>query len=275
MNRIAVLSKENDEEALRYKNELVRLIEESDIFSLVSPAEAEVLVLLGGDGSLLHAVREYGDLNIPFIGINFGDQGFFMNDRVDPETLLTLLQNSGEDFSETKFKLLDVKFEGADGRKQRVFAFNECVLKNDEGQAVHLKIFIDGEELNRFSGDGVMISTAQGTTGYAINTLRAPAVHHDIPAYLVLPLEPQIAWWCRSLIFPIMLPYASTVEIEVQNPSKRRAYLDIDGKRYHDVIRVHVKASRRTIRVWKYKDPARARSYTSTLIDKIIGRPLK
>lgn len=131
-----------------------------------TPGAADLFVVAGGDGTLLHAIRFFRKYNKPFFGVNCGARGFLLNNIDSPEELARILGN----FRECRFiktYLIKGSFSASRGRGN-FYAFNDIYIKAGKGNericgAVRgTKNFPEQE----FDGDGVIISTPQGSTAY-------------------------------------------------------------------------------------------------------------
>ena len=261
-------------EAQQYAGELRRLIARSGTMRVVAPKTAEVIILLGGDGFLLSAIHKYQELGKPFLGINFGDVGFFTNPRIRPWRLVKLLGRLARNFKSQWFPFVQVIYKTPAGETHAAFAFNEVMVERMAGQALHLDIAINGVPLNNFSGDGVMVATPQGSTGYAINLGGGgAAVHPEVSCMMLVPVNPQKAWKYRSLLFPVVLPKTGVVEISNRSQHKRPVRLVCDGKKFGEVFEVAISFVDRAVSLLEFSDPKLRADYIKKLVDKIIGPP--
>jgi NAD+ kinase len=274
--KIAAIARSNHADARAYVRQLAISVDQSSNFTLVNSNNADLIILAGGDGFALNAIKKYGYLRTPFLGISFGDVGFFMNPTVNPKKLLEMLTDFSSHFASQIYPLLEGTFTETDARplSQTALAFNEIVLERVHGQALRLDVEIGGEKLNTFSGDALMVSTPQGTTGYAINTgVGAPAMHPDIVCKILVPMNPQKSWKYRSLLFPVVLPADVPIRIRVLEHDKRPAHLVCDGVSLGKVMEASVTMAQDTVSLLRFSDPSFRTSHTAKLVDKIIGPP--
>lgn len=274
--KIAVLARAKHAGALAYAGELRNIIRRSKTFSCVPPQEADLVILAGGDGFALDALKKYLHREVPFLGISFGNVGFFMNPVLEPAELIGILAEAPAHFVIQTYPLLEVLFFRSEAKRspQTAFAFNEVKVEHVHGQMLHLDIEIGGEKLNAFSGDAIMVSTSQGTTGYAINTgVGAPAVHPDVPCNILVPISPPKSWHYRPLLFPVVLPLSMPVRIRVLDGDDRPAHIICDGVSQGGVVDALVLTASRTVSMLRLSDPSLRTSYVARLVDKIIGPP--
>ena len=185
-------------------------------------AEADVLVSLGGDGTMLRGVELLGGGDVPLIGINLGSLGYLT--EVEPDTMTDALDrfvlgaDAGEWHLDTRM-MLDVAVNGTVvGR-----ALNEAVVeKNQSGHTVRLLARIDGHPFTHYEADGLIVSTPTGSTAYSLSA-RGPIVSPQHRAILLTPVSPHMLF-DRSLV----LSPDEVVEIEVAG--HRRADVAVDGQ---------------------------------------------
>jgi NAD kinase len=121
----------------------------------------DLILVVGGDGMMLHAIRQDWRLRVPFLGVNAGHLGFLMNERL-PHDL------EGLELVTYAMPMLRVDAETPDGRKNRVLAYSDAWLERDGGQAAWLRLDVDGQtRVPQIVGDGVLVATASGSSAYA------------------------------------------------------------------------------------------------------------
>ncbi|WP_051062664.1 NAD(+)/NADH kinase [Ilumatobacter nonamiensis] len=185
-------------------------------------AEADVVVSLGGDGTMLRSVHLLGGQAVPLLGINLGSLGYLT--EVEPDCVVDALDRfalgaeAGEWHLDRRM-LLDVSVNGQlVGR-----ALNEMVVeKNQSGHTVRLLARIDGHPFTHYEADGLIVSTPTGSTAYSLSA-RGPIVSPQHRAILLTPVSPHMLF-DRSLV----LSPDEVVEIEVAG--HRRADVAVDGQ---------------------------------------------
>lgn len=159
--------------------------------TLDSYDKCDLIFCVGGDGTFLAAVHEHYSKNIPFIGINLGSIGFLT--EIDPEDFpVALNQILKKEFSINHRIQLDVTVYDQNGReKSKGVCMNDVVL----ARGIQLHIFsidllIDGDYVERISGDGVILSTPVGSTAYSL-AAGGPIVKPELEVFLVTPICPH------------------------------------------------------------------------------------
>lgn len=169
----------------------------------------DLTVCLGGDGTLLEAVRSAHDPATPILGINLGGLGFLTAVPVDEADACVDRIVAG-DFRVEERPMLQARSTDAEGRALEVHALNEIVV--DEGtftrRAVVLKMNIDGAYVGTFTADGLIVSTATGSTAYSLSA-GGPIVHPKLPVLVATPV------CAHSLsIRPLVFGHEEQVEVE-------------------------------------------------------------
>jgi len=222
--RCAVVADAHNPESSRLARELAPFRDEND---------PNLIVAIGGDGTMLHAIREHWRRRLPFYGINTGHLGFLLNDNrqldfVEKELVLYHLP------------LLCVEVEGLDGKRTPTLAFNDAWVERATGQTAWLRLAInDQEQIAQLVGDGMLVATPAGSTSYA-RAMGAPPVPLNMAALLLVGsnvLKPPL--W-RSAVLPI----DSRVTISTLDPVKRPLQAYIDGVPQGRVCALRARVSR-------------------------------
>ncbi len=202
--------------------------------------DVDVIVILGGDGTVIRTVRALGDLSIPLIGVNRGGIGFLTEiDARELDSIVPLL--CGEYVLDergllevTATRKNDVLFSGR--------ALNEAVIAQGAiARILNLQTLVNGELLTTYRADGLILSTPTGSTAYSLSA-GGPIVHPRLPALILTPLNPHTFGQK-----PIVIPGTSPVDVTVQSQTSGfhdvAVSLTIDGQLYvplarNDVVRV-------------------------------------
>ncbi len=133
------------------------------------PSEADVILAAGGDGTMLTAIQLNQEYNIPFIGLNFGHVGFLLNDdRPNSPLEFENFVNSAKSY---KLNLLGAVIEYEDGTTKDIYAFNDIYTASVKpGQSIKMNLTVNNRRVSgELVGDGVIVATPQGSTGYTRN----------------------------------------------------------------------------------------------------------
>jgi NAD+ kinase len=234
--------------------------DESDLASIDSPlviagdvADVDVLVSVGGDGTMLRAVRSLNGANIPIVGVNLGMLGYLAN--VEQESILDALSawhagKLGVDFHFDDRMLLEVNIWTNGARKASVLALNEVVIeKKEAGHTVRLGVDIDKAPFTTYAADGLIIATPTGSTAYSMSA-RGPILSPRLRALLMTPVSPHMLF-DRSMV----LDPSEAVRVEVLG--HREVNVATDGGLVHslrpgDVI--EIRAANEVARFMRFEE---------------------
>ena len=198
-----------------------------DLVGERKPESAGLALSLGGDGTMLRAVKMLGGSGVPIIGVNVGLLGYLT--EVEPPALTKVLErwNAGADDGEWRIEermMIDATLQPAGGEDAETWtALNESVIEKQEaGHTVRLLVRIDGATFTSYAADGLIIATPTGSTAYSLSA-RGPVVSPKHRALLLTPVSPHMLF-DRSLV----LDPDEQVDIEVIG--HRPATLSIDGR---------------------------------------------
>lgn len=186
---------------------------------------AELVLVLGGDGTILSAARLCAPLAKPILGINFGRVGFLTElEPSEVDEKLPLYLNG--DYWVDERSMLQAEIAG-DGGYDRLLALNDVALvRGAEPRVIHVKVTIDGHYYNTTVADGIIVSTATGSTAYNL-AAGGPILHPQVRSVVITPIAPHLAA-DRSLILE---PNAvTTLELDEESGT---AVLSADGQINH------------------------------------------
>jgi NAD+ kinase len=201
----------------------------------VDPAEAEVIVALGGDGTMLETLHKYMHRKIPIYGMNLGSVGFLMN-GYDEENLIERLARARP----AQLHPLLMEARRVNGEIHKALAINEVSLLRETRQTAKIRIIIDGvTRLEELFCDGVLVATPAGSTAYNLSA-HGPIVPLGSP---ILALTPISAFrprrWRGAL-----LPHTAVVTFEILESDKRPVSAVADYTEVREVIEVRVREDR-------------------------------
>ncbi|MBM9511655.1 NAD(+)/NADH kinase [Desulfobulbus marinus] len=151
----------------------------------------DMLVVLGGDGTLLHVAKQASNSDIPILGVNLGNLGFLTEVSADEMyySLETVL--AGDYRVEERIMLAAAVIHGKDGAKSApVYALNEVVIVKDSTEhMVRLRCWADKEYIATYRADGLILSTPTGSTAYNLSA-GGPIAHAELDTILVTPICP-------------------------------------------------------------------------------------
>ena len=189
---------------------------------------ADLVVSLGGDGSILRAVRLAAEDGVAVLGVNFGQLAYLA--EVEPGDARVAIERwlAGDfDIVERMRLAVRTRAAGSDTSSAPLGALNEAVVeKLDRGRSVRLSLSVDDRFFTAYRADGLIVASPTGSTAYSLS-VRGPILEPTHQALVVTPVSPH-SLFDRSLV----LPPDTTIRIEVE--SEQPAALSLDG----DVCRV-------------------------------------
>lgn len=197
-----------------------------DVLDAAAAEQADVAIVVGGDGTLLSVARQLADCGVPLVGINQGRLGF-MTDIARADMLPAIDRLLAGEFTTDRRMLLDACVL-RDG--QVVFcthALNEVVVnKGDLGRMIELELRVDGEFLYVLRADGMIVATPTGSTAYAL-AANGPILQPAVPGIALVPL------CAHALTYrPITIADSSCVELRLVQSYDGRVHCD--GQAYFD-----------------------------------------
>jgi NAD+ kinase len=188
------------------------------------PPGIELIVVMGGDGTILSVARHYGQLAIPILGVNVGGLGFLTEVSLD-ELFLCLEDHVLPGWFETEERLMLTTSLYRDGRLLwEEHVLNDAVInKGALARIAELTTWIDGEYLTTYRADGLIISTPTGSTAYTLSA-GGPIVYPTLRHIILLPICPH-----TLSNRPIILPETVTVGVSLDEKSQD-LYFTLDGQ---------------------------------------------
>ena len=186
-------------------------------------SKADVLLVLGGDGTMLNAARLAGERGIPILGVNMGGLGFLTEVRM--ENLYPSLERVfANDFVLDERLMLQTHIHRHGETVARGVVLNDVVIsKGTLARMIEVKIFIQGQFVTNLRGDGVIVSTPTGSTAYSLSA-GGPIIDPAVQSLMVTPICPHTLTH-RPLIVP------GTAEIEISLTSRDDgAMATLDGQ---------------------------------------------
>lgn len=237
----AIVSKPRSELAARLVPELIRWLEQRNVRVRLdletaayaqrrdgvpredAPRSTQLVIVLGGDGTLLSAARAIGDAEIPLFAVNLGGLGFLTSITVD-EVYPQLERALSGDFHVVRRRMLHCELRRAGQSLASYDALNDVVLTKFEiARMIDLEVQIDGHFVCIYRADGLIIATPTGSTAYSLSA-GGPIVFPTVAAVTITPICPH-----TLTNRPVVLDDGS--EIRVVNMSDDSAtYLTIDGQ---------------------------------------------
>ena len=182
--------------------------------------QADLAIVLGGDGTMLNAARQLAPYGVPLVGVNQGRLGF-MTDIARSDMLTCMDDLLGGKFVPEQRLLLKTELMRNGGVIASSLALNEVVVdKGAIGRLIEFDLFIDGEFVYNLRSDGLIASTPTGSTAYSLSA-DGPILHPQVSGIVLVPLCPH------SLTNrPLLVSDRNDIEIRIVHATDSRAYFD-------------------------------------------------
>jgi len=233
-----------------------------ELVGLLKPEEtpANDFLVLGGDGFMLRAIRENYQPDAVFLGLNCGSVGFLLNAVPDSIPGLAEMIRDGR-FSIRKFPRLAMSATDCEGGSHEAAALNDIYVERMTGQTCHIRLEIDGiTAVERLVCDGVVMSTALGSTAYNFSA-SGPVCSPSLRTMCVTPICPH-----SPRLSSVVLPFDSTVFVEVLSASRRQAQASADGVVVSNIESMKVKPADQDVQL-AYLE---GHDYTAEMIHKVL-----
>lgn len=222
--KIAILASEKEQTA-----PAVELLNKT--YGCVPPSEADYLVVLGGDGFMLHSVHQAMNLNKPIFGMNFGSIGFLMN-TYKPDDLIERIKKAHA----AQIFPLHMQALKCDGGEQEYFAFNEISLLRQLHLAAKIRISVDGQvRLDQLTCDGILVATPVGSTAYNFSA-SGPILPITSNLLALTPISPFRPRRWRGAV----LPNDVSIVFDILEPDVRPVSVTADYQEERNVCSVRV-----------------------------------
>ncbi|MBI5415158.1 NAD(+)/NADH kinase [Candidatus Peregrinibacteria bacterium] len=233
-----------------------------DISDMPKNEKLDLLIVLGGDGTILSSIRKLSSFNTYIFGINAGDFGFLSEvPPMDLEDTCTRLWN--EDYTIDERMLLSAEIRKKSGKKKTYLALNEVVISQSTiSRLINLPTKIDGVLLTSYRADGLILATPTGSTAYNLSA-GGPIVHPRVQAFILTPIAPF------SLTQkPVVVPADKTVSLEIVDCNRDDTVITFDGQIHESLAcgdTVHIQRYHETAKFLRFPEER----YFTTLRKKL------
>ncbi len=192
------------------------------VFYSAFPKEAELIIVIGGDGSVIDASRHAINYNIPILGVNLGKVGYLS--EVEPDNLDVLSALVSNEYYTNEKMLLSVETNNCDGvTVSDRLAVNDVVISHNDFLGISdFKVENSHGDCVKYRADGIIISTPAGSTAYSLSA-GGPIVSHRVDAVIVTPVCPH-SFFNRSIVFD------ENERIRITNIGEGDLNISVDGR---------------------------------------------
>lgn len=246
--------------------EILKSLLTKEGFIITESNRFDIGIAIGGDGTFLHMVMETGfNTSALFIGINSGTLGFLQ--EIKPNEIKKFIKN----LASKKYKVEELSFEEiiveSKGKKDKYKSLNEVVVRERDLKTAYLDVLIDGNILENFVGDGVMVSTPTGSTSYNLSGGGA-IIYNGIHALEITPLAPINNYIYRTLLNSVIIPDTKVINIvPVKRTKAVNIFIDGNIHSYNSIDKIELKLSKEKIKVIRMNEY----DYTTIIYNKFLG----
>lgn len=227
MNRIVTIKSNDLYKSIETKKVIEKkLIEKGfDVIDYLDD-KTELIISIGGDGSLLNTINSFKFSDKPFVGINTGHLGFLTDVSVDEidEFIDSYIK---EDYIVQRLPILNTSVM-TNNEEINISAVNEVVIKCDKSKVIHANLSINGKYVQKLSGDGLIISTSTGSTAYNYSA-RGSIVDPSLNMVQLTPLNPLNTNVYRSFTSSMIFSGESILEVEPEYRFEKSILIVVDG----------------------------------------------
>ena len=224
------------DESSNYKNDNVKPLCHKDLVEKV-----DLIIVFGGDGTLLNSARQYLDSQIPILGVNMGNVGFLTDLSVDNfETTITDILSGNYKIEERN--LVSAQFDG-----NHLYGLNEVVIHSGAyAQLMRYRLSVNNKVVYEQRSDGLIVATPTGSTAYSLSA-GGPIIHPSLDVWTILPMLPQ------SLSSrPFIISSDENVEMELFEGPNDSAKICVDGQDDIDIsygVKISISKMKKTLKL--------------------------
>jgi len=202
------------DESSSYKNEFVSVVSHEQFVK-----EVDIIIVFGGDGTLLNSARQYLEYEIPILGVNMGNVGFLTDIRVDnfDKAIIEILQGN--------YKIEERNLVSAKFNENHLYGLNEVVIHSGSyAQLMRYRLYVNNKVVYEQRSDGLIIATPTGSTAYALSA-GGPIIHPSLDVWTILPMLPQ-----SISSRPFIISSDADIEMEIFDGPNEHAKICVDGQ---------------------------------------------
>ncbi|MCF6300447.1 MAG: NAD kinase [Proteobacteria bacterium] len=201
------------------------------LYGTHAPEVADVIVVLGGDGFMLHSLHQFMSSQVPVFGLRRGTVGFLMN-RYSQDDLIERISNA----KKTLLHPLAMKVTRVNGESYQSLAINEVSLLRQTKQSAHIEVLINQQvKIQRLVGDGIMLATPAGSTAYNLS-VHGPVIPMGSDILALTPISPFRPRRWRGAI----IPSQSIVRFNILDHQKRPVSATADNDEVRNIKSVEI-----------------------------------
>ncbi len=229
------------DESTDYKNDKAKYLSHKEFTENI-----DLLVIFGGDGTLLNSARQYLEYEIPILGINMGNVGFLTDIKVENFHI------SMQEILDGSYQIEERNLVSANFNDNHLYGLNEVVVHSGAyAQLMRYRLNVNDKVVYEQRSDGLIIATPTGSTAYSLSA-GGPIIHPSLDVWTIIPMLPQ-----SISSRPFVISSNEKVEMELFEGPSKNAKICVDGQNDIDVpygVNISISKTKKTLKLVHPKD---------------------
>ena len=229
------------DDSSNYKNDMGEYLSHKEFSEKI-----DLLVVFGGDGTLLNSARQYLEYEIPILGINMGNVGFLTDIKVEN------FHTSMQEILDGNYKIEERNLVSAKFNDNHLYGLNEVVIHSGAyAQLMRYRLNVNDKVVYEQRSDGLIIATPTGSTAYSLSA-GGPIIHPSLDVWTIIPMLPQ-----SISSRPFVISSNEKVEMELFEGPSENAKICVDGQKDIDVpygLNISISKTKKTLKLVHPKD---------------------
>ena len=229
------------DDSSNYKNDMGEYLSHKEFSEKI-----DLLVVFGGDGTLLNSARQYLEYEIPILGINMGNVGFLTDIKVEN------FHTSMQEILDGNYKIEERNLVSAKFNDNHLYGLNEVVIHSGAyAQLMRYRLNVNDKVVYEQRSDGLIIATPTGSTAYSLSA-GGPIIHPSLDVWTIIPMLPQ-----SISSRPFVISSNEKVEMELFEGPSKNAKICVDGQKDIDVpygLNISISKTKKTLKLVHPKD---------------------
>ena len=229
------------DESTDYKNDKAKYLSHKEFTENI-----DLLVVFGGDGTLLNSARQYLEYEIPILGINMGNVGFLTDIKVENFNI------SMQEILDGSYQVEERNLVSANFNDNHLYGLNEVVVHSGAyAQLMRYRLNVNDKVVYEQRSDGLIIATPTGSTAYSLSA-GGPIIHPSLDVWTIIPMLPQ-----SISSRPFVISSNEKVEMELYEGPSKNAKICVDGQNDIDVpygVNISISKTKKTLKLVHPKD---------------------
>ena len=229
------------DDSSNYKNDMGEYLSHKEFSEKI-----DLLVVFGGDGTLLNSARQYLEYEIPILGVNMGNVGFLTDIKVEN------FHTSMQEILDGNYKIEERNLVSAKFNDNHLYGLNEVVIHSGAyAQLMRYRLNVNDKVVYEQRSDGLIIATPTGSTAYSLSA-GGPIIHPSLDVWTIIPMLPQ-----SISSRPFVISSNEKVEMELFEGPSENAKICVDGQKDIDVpygLNISISKTKKTLKLVHPKD---------------------